>query len=194
MAAEVKGALALRKALREFEPTLAKETQKEIVSFLKPVVRNARGYMPSNEDVPSGWLKRPNAQGKWASRFYDQSLAQKGISYKTSPSKPNRKGWTAIAAIFNKSAAGSIYETAGRKTLGQQGGSSNPNAGKDFIRGLGGTSNIVNAENYAGKGRHSNKQRGRAMFRAAKEDEGKATAGVIKAIQKAEAKCLGKTK
>lgn len=194
MAAEVKGALALRKALREFEPNLAKATQKEIASFLKPVVAKARGYMPSNEQAPSGWLERPNAGGTWAKRFYDQSAAQKGITYKTTPSKPNRQGWTAVASILNKSAAGSIYETAGRKTLGQQGNSSNPRAGQDFIRALGGTSNIVNAENYAGRGRHSTKQRGRAMFRAAKEDEGKATAGVIKAIEKAEAQFRRRTK
>lgn len=194
MARAVKGAVALRKAMREFEPTLARETQKEIASFLKPVVRDARGFMPSNENVPSGWLERPNAGGKWAKRFYDQSLAQKGITYKTTPSKPNRQGWTALATIFNKSAAGSIYETAGRKTLGSQGNSANPNAGKDFIRGLGGTANIYNAENYAGKGRHSNKTRGRAMFRAVKENEGRATAGVIKAIEKAEAKFRGRTR
>jgi hypothetical protein len=76
MATELKGALNLRKALKQFEPDLAKETTKQIASFLKPVVRNARGFMPSNADVPSGWLKRPNAKGRWSTRFYDQTTAR----------------------------------------------------------------------------------------------------------------------
>ena len=41
MPTEVRGAIALRKALRQFEPDLAKETTKEISSFLKPVVTKA---------------------------------------------------------------------------------------------------------------------------------------------------------
>ena len=64
MPVEVKGAIALRKALHQFEPDLAKETTKEISSFLKPVVKNARGFLPSNGEAPSGWLKRPNQGGR----------------------------------------------------------------------------------------------------------------------------------
>lgn len=185
MPAEVKGALALRKALKKYEPDLAKETQKEIATALKPIVAKARGFLPENDKIPSGWLKRPNAGGKWATRYYDQTEARRGITYKTTPSKPNRKGFRAVASILNKSAAGAIYETAGRKTPGQQGQSSNPNAGQDFIEALGGTRNIYNADNQKRAGRHSNKQKGRAMFRAVAEDQGKARAAVMKAIEKA---------
>jgi hypothetical protein len=49
MPARVVGGLALRKALKNFEPDLAKETSKEIASFVKPIARNARGFLPSNE-------------------------------------------------------------------------------------------------------------------------------------------------
>jgi len=72
MPVKLQGAVALRKALRNFEPDLAKETTKEIANFLKPVTRNARGFLPSNNDVPSGWLKREGAKGRWATRFYDK--------------------------------------------------------------------------------------------------------------------------
>ena len=78
MPTEVKGVIELRKALREFEPELAKSTQKEIVAALKPIVTAARGYLPANEDVPSGWLKRENAGGRWAVRYYDQATARRG--------------------------------------------------------------------------------------------------------------------
>jgi len=167
MPAKVVGAIALRKALRQFEPDLAKQTSKEIASFVKPIASKARGFLPSNAEAPSGWLKRDNAQGKWATRYYDKSEASKGISYKTTPSKKNSRGFVALASVLNKSAAGTIYETAGRKAgiIG------------NFTPRLGGEI----------KGR-SQKSSGRAIFRAFEEDGGKATAGVLRAIEKAGAK------
>lgn len=173
MPARVKGALEVRKALRQFEPELAKETTKEIAGFLKPVVKQARGFLPSNADAPSGWLKREGAGGRWAERYYDETEARRGISYKTSPSKENRRGFTALASIRSKNAGGAIYETAGRKS---------GIVGK-FTPKLGGQ--------LEGRGQ---KMTGRAMFRAFSEDQGKATAGVIKAIEAAEAKFKRRTR
>ena len=164
MPVKLQGATALRKALAIVEPTLAKETSKEIASFLKPVVNNSRGFLPINEAAPSGWLKRPNATGRWANRSYDYQEARKGITFKSSPSKPNRSGFAALASIFNKSAAGAIYETAGRKS-GITG---------NFTPKLGGQ--------LIGKGQ---KMTGRAIFRAFEDDRGKAQDGVVKAIYKA---------
>jgi hypothetical protein len=167
MPVKLQGAVALRKALAIVEPTLAKETTKEIASFLKPVVRDARGFLPSNEQAPSGWLQRPNAGGRWATRYYDQGIARKGITYKATPSKANRNGFQALASIFNKSAAGAIYETAGRKS-GVTG---------NFTPKLGGK--------LSGQGQ---KMTGRSIFRAFEEDRGKAQDGVVKAIFKAKDK------
>jgi len=173
MPTEVRGAIALRKALRKFEPDLAKETTKEIASFLKPVVRQARGYAPSNDGVPSGWVKRPNAGGRWATRSYDAAEVRRGITFKSTPSKPNRNGFRSLATIFNKSAAGAIYETAGRKS---------GLVGK-FSPKLGGQI----------KGKNQ-KQQGRVIFRAVEEDQGKARAHIIKAIEKAAATLNSRSK
>lgn len=167
MPVKLQGAVALRKALAIVEPNLAKEVSKEIGSFLKPVVRDARGYMPNNEQVPSGWLKRPNAGGRWANRYYDQAQVRKGITFKSTPSKSNRRGFVALASIFNKSAAGAIYETAGRKS----------GVAGNFTPKLGGQ--------LVGKGQ---KMIGRSIFRAFEDDRGKAQDGVVKAIEKAAAK------
>jgi hypothetical protein len=167
MPVKLQGAKALIKALRAVEPTLAKETTKEIASFLRPVVRQARGYMPTNELVPSGWLQRPNAKGRWATRFYDAGTARRGITFKSTPSKPNRRGFSALASIFNKSSAGAIYETAGRKS-GVQG---------NFTPRLGGQ--LIGDKQ---------KMTGRAIFRAFDEDRGKAVTGVVRAIEKAKVK------
>jgi hypothetical protein len=173
MPTKIQGVIAYRKALRKFEPELAKETTKEITAFLKPVVRNAKGFIPSNAESPSGWLRRPNAKGRWANRYFDSAQVKSGITYKTSPSKANRSGFRALASIFNKSAAGAIYETAGRKS---------GNTG-NFSPKLGGR--LVGDKQ---------KMTGRAIFRAFEEDQGKATAGVIKAIEASAAKFNARVK
>lgn len=167
MPAKLQGAIALKKALRQFTPDLAKETTKEIASFLKPLTKNARGFLPSNEEVPSGWLKRDNAKGRWATRYYDASEARRGISYKTSPSKANRRGFRALASISSKNNGAVIYEWAGRAS-GVQG---------NFTPKLGGQ--------LKGNGKGMT---GRALYRSFYEDQGKATSGVIKAMEKAAAK------
>lgn len=161
MPTEVKGVIALRKAIKQFEPDLAKSTRKEIASFLKPIVRTSRGYMPSNDQVPSGWVDHPRKTGKFP--MYDASVAKNGITYRTSPSRKNRQGWQSLASILNKSAAGAIYETAGRKS---------GNTG-NFTPRLGGQL----------KG-SKQKMQGRAMFKAWDENQGKALASVMKAFEK----------
>jgi hypothetical protein len=161
MPVEVTGVVELRKALKKYAPDLAKESQKELATILKPIVRNARGFLPTNAQAPSGWLKE-NQKGKWANRGYDQAIASKGISYSTAAGKANRQGFRSIASIYNKSAAGAIYETAGRKSGNV--GNFTPRLGGE-LRG------------------DTQKMRGRAIFSAWAQDQGKTTAAVIKAIQ-----------
>jgi hypothetical protein len=214
MPTEVKGAIALRKALKEFTPDLAKETQKEIAGILKPISSKAKGFIPSSSPL-SGWAKSNN--GTWGNRVWSSSEAKRGIGYKTTPSKVNRSGFRSLASIYNASVSGSIYETAGR--LNPQGRpqapltpvvaprhadfgkmtrsgnksqsmSNNPNAGQQFIDAMNRTSPIVNAyQRQQGQaGRASRKMKGRAIFRAWSEDGGKTNAAVIKAIEKSKAK------
>jgi len=210
MPTEVKGAVELRKALRAFTPDLAKETQKEIAGVLKPIVSKARGFIPSTAPL-SGWAKSTN--GTWGNRVWSSSEAKRGVGYKTTPSKVNRSGFRSLARIVNASPSGSIYETAGRlnpqgrpqaplakvvalghsnygKTIRSgsksESMSNNPNAGKQFIDAMNQTSRIVNAyQRQEGQsGRASRKMKGRAIFRAWAEDQGKANAAVVRAIEK----------
>lgn len=83
------------------------------------------------------------------------------VGYKLTPTKPNRQGWVQTVSIHNNHPAGAIYETAGRKS------------------GMGGRFTPRLPGQLAGSG----KMAGRAMFKAYKEDEGKAKAGVIKALE-----------
>jgi len=166
MPTELKGANELRRALKKFSPDLDKETREEVVGFLKPLVKKARGFMPSNGDMPSGWVGSSEA-GQFPK--YDAGVVRRGVGYKLTPTKPNREGWSSTVSIHNKTAAGAIFETAGRKS-GITG---------RFTPRLQGT--------LTGNGKMS----GRAMFKAYAEDEGKAKAGVIKALEKAAAKFNG---
>lgn len=160
MPTSVQGASNLRKALKKFTPDLAKETTKEIGSFLKPVVKNARGYIPANDQVPSGWLVG-NQKGKWERVAFDSAIAKRGIGFKTTPSKVNRSGFKSLVSILNKTAAGAIYETAGRK-------SGNTGHFTPRLQGL-----------LSGQGQ---KMQGRAMFKAYAQDQGKAKGAILKAI------------
>jgi hypothetical protein len=200
------GAIELRKALKKVEPTLAKESQKEISNLLKVVTARAKGYVPSQAPL-SGW---GNSVGSWQDRVFRTSDIRRGLGYSTSPSKPNRRGFRSLATIFNKSAAGAIYETAGRKNpqglppakivKGWTGGSfgkgfignvwesgrdvnksANPNAGRQFIDAL---PPLVDSQQSGASGRRTHKTKGRLLFRAWAVDQVKTNAAVIKAIEK----------
>ena len=167
MPVSVKGVVELRKALRAYSPDLAKSLTQELGAALKPVVKQARGYLPSNSQVLSGWQgMATRADGRFPQ--YDQTIARRGISYNTTPTKANRKGFRSLVTIRNKSAAGAIYETAGRVT---------PNS--IFVQ------NQDHKKFGAMKGKGD--MRGRAIFRAWDEDQGKARDGVMRAIEKASA-------
>jgi hypothetical protein len=207
MPTEVSGALELRKALRKVEPTLAKETEKEIRNLLKVVAVKARGFVPSDAPL-SGW---GNAVGIWENRVFRSSDVKRGIGYSTAPSKPNKRGFRSIATIFNKSAAGAIYETAGRKnpqgqptqestrgvfssyvdTSSKVNKSANPNAGRQFIDAL---PPLVDSQQSGKAGRRTRKTKGRLLFRAWAEDQGKTNAAVLKAIGKSMDTALAITK
>jgi hypothetical protein len=164
MPTELKGAKALRKALKQFAPDLDKETREEMIGFLKPLVSKAKGFLPSNDEMPSGFVKH---QVKTATfPMYDASDAKRGVGYKLTATRPNSQGWSSIVSVHNRRAAAVIYEWSGRI----KGNSGN------FIPRLPG--------NMAGKGKMS----GRALFKAYDQDQGKAKAGVIKALEKAAAK------
>lgn len=164
MPASVKGGIALRKSLRAFAPDLAKSLPKEIGAALKPITKAARGYLPDDSQVLSGWLARENSQARFPS--YTARIAKAGVGYKSTPSKPNNRGFRSLARIFNKSAAGAIYETMGRKTPQSR-----------FVQ------NQMAKSGGQMKGR--DKEQGRAIFRAYEENNGKAREAVLKAIQKA---------
>lgn len=161
MPATVKGGVELRKALRKFTPDLAKETQKQIKVAIQPISKSAKGYVPDRGEVLSGWLPRQMSEATFP--FFNPSLVKAGIGYKTTPSKPNSRGFRSLAQVFNKTRAGSIYERMGKVS---------PNS--RFVVNQDGKLRAP----LKGKGR----MEGRVLYRAYDENNGKAREGVLKAI------------
>jgi hypothetical protein len=196
MPVEVVGGIELRRALNKYAPDLAKELTRELGSILKPIVSDARGFVPSASPM-SGWAPKTNSKG-YNFPKYNAAEIKRGIIYKTTAGLVNRQGFKNVIRIQNKSMIGAIYETAGRKNgQGQDwvgptaGGASkgvsrsvNPYAGNQFISNLG---------NLYGSGRKDSKMMGRLIFRAWAKTEGKANAKVIRALENTTAKFNART-
>ena len=215
MPTEVENALELRLALKKYMPDLAKETQDEMANALRPVVARARGFIPADSKLLSGWVKGTasiDTTNYRAFPTFSSSDAKRGLGYRVTPSKPNKSGFVSLARIQQANAGGAIYETAGRlnpngkrqgpivdrylngvydqttHTGKQYSTSLNPNAGQQFINNLNSAGPLVNARPKGMQGRPSRKQIGRAMYRAYAEDNGVALKALIKAIENAKYK------
>jgi hypothetical protein len=189
MPVAVKGVIELRKALNKFAPDLAKELTKEITTSLKVIQRSARGFVPSSapsnlynwDRVSSSNPKTFNTSGRVrAFPRYDAAVIKRGIVYRTGYGKPNSKGFRSLFRVRNNSAAGAIYETAGRKNPNgdPKSKSNNPTAGARFVQ----------QGPLYGRKRDGQDMRGRVIFRAWEQDEGKQTEAIFKAIETARLK------
>jgi len=173
MPTSVQGAISLRKALKQFTPDLAKETQKEIKTAITPISKSAKGYVPDRGEVLSGWLPRQMSEATFP--FFNPALVKSGIGYKTSPSKANSRGFRSLARVFNKSRAGAIYEIMGRKTPDSR-----------FVLNQDGK--------YKAQMKGNKQMEGRVLYRAYEENNGKARDSVLKAIKSAADKLNARAK
>jgi hypothetical protein len=188
MPVEFAGVNDLLKALKTYAPDLDKALKKELKGIAEPVVTKARGYAPALPPL-SNWGREG---GKFPS--YNGALVKRGIRFSTARSKKNNRGFSSSIRIVNATAAGAIYETAGRKNpwgqpwvgpAGPAGSkyshSINKYAGRDFIRAMGGE--------MKGKGA----DKGRLLYRAWEEDQGKTQDAMIRAVLRTNALFQSKT-
>jgi len=186
MPVEVKGVMALRKALNAYAPDLAKELTTEITKSLKVIQKSARGFVPNQ--APGGLFnwefdasRKITAQNSMFKTFsatgrvrffplYNATEIKRGIVYRTGYGKPNSRGFRSLFRVKNMSAAGAIYETAGRK---------NPSG----VAPQG--ARFVQQGPIYGRKRDGQDMRGRVLYRAWEQDEGKQTVAIFKAIEQA---------
>lgn len=183
MPVEIKGLSETLSAMRKFEPDLAKNLNKEVREALTPVQKKAQGFFPSEISGLSNWMLNTKGRkiSKETSAFaavghfpkYNRAIAARGIKIFLGRTRPNKNGFVTFYRISNITAAGAIYETSGRRDgkSRRQYKSTNPDAGAHFMA-------AINSNPMAGSGY----RRGRALYKAWDEDQGKAFNHVIKAV------------
>jgi hypothetical protein len=177
MPVNVTGVKQLQKALNKVEPDLNKQMSKDIKTAMLIVRDKARGYLPQQNEVLSGWGK--GTQSTDTAKFrpfppYDYSLAKNLIKYNAGTNRRNRSCFAAAFYVANISAPGAIFETAGRKNPrgSSDSRSLNPNAGVNFIE------SAESISQMKGQG----KQKGRLIYRAWFEESNRVIPAVVKAI------------
>ena len=180
----VNGVREFLKAIDEIDEDMFKNVKASLKTPMIKVANLSKQEFPSNQNVLSGWLKQAQPQEGQRRPFpaYDQETARQGIKYKLGPNKKNRSGYSVYNYVSNESAAGAIYETAGRKTGGSQGASLNPDAGIQFIQAL---PSVVDATMAGSVGRRGRKNKGRVIYKVWKEEQGDVYANLKKAIDDA---------
>jgi len=176
MPVNVTGVKQLQKALRDVEPELNKEMLKNIKVAMLIVRNKARGYLPQQNEVLSGWAKgTASAETIKYKAFpsYNYAQARDGIIYSAGKNKRNMSGFSAAFYVANTTAPGMIFEWAGRKNRPTGEGSLNTNASAQF--------NAAAEMLTSMKGKKQFK--GRAVYRAWDETKNKVIPAVVNAIE-----------
>jgi uncharacterized protein YfaP (DUF2135 family) len=157
-------------ALKDFDKDAVKRFNKVINSELSGAERDAKGLI--SEDPPmSGWRKADAAKGRtrggagWPG--WNAAEIQSKITKTKASGKVRGDYTTSAGALLNKSAAGSIFEVAGRKTKSSMAGGSSA----QFLRTLG---------NRFGKA-------SRVVWRVVDKDKARIEQNVARALNEAKA-------
>lgn len=111
-----------KKELKNVAPELRKAMDAEIKSFITPVAARAKSLVPNQ--VMRNWVKPKNPRvnpqtgelSRWAVRAWEPSAVKRGIVVRQNTKRSRGRADSAAWRIQNKSAAGAIYETAGKLT------------------------------------------------------------------------------
>lgn len=105
-----------KKKLKDADVDLRKAMDKEIRDFITPVSSLAKTYVPAV--AMRNW--KSGGKGEWNGRLgWDQSQIIKGIVVRQGGKRSRGSATSAAWRIQNKSAAGAVYELAGKKSQGQ---------------------------------------------------------------------------
>lgn len=166
------------KGLRKFSPELYKEMNNEIKPELKMIVNKAKDKLRPSILGLGNFGVYTNKSGKVPNRkfpIYNVEEARKGVTYTIGKTPRNYGGWVNRYLIWNKSRAGAIIETAGRKNPD---GRLGVNRSRDFINKM----DNVEEFKHVGQGR---KHQGRIIFAAVEENQGRAKKAIEDAVIKA---------
>jgi hypothetical protein len=176
--------------MRKFDPDLAKQMNKQIKNAMMPIRDKAEAYAPSNSQMLSGWAGTSASEATARYRAfpkYDQAEVTAGIIYRQGANNSGevagakfRRRFQVTHYIANTSASGAIYETSGRLAASRKASRSlNPNARAQFLEPLG---PLYGTRGTSDPRFGSTDQRGRLIYRAWDEDNGRAAQAVNLAL------------
>jgi hypothetical protein len=203
MPVEVVGVKDVLKGLSFIDTDMRRRVVAAIDPLMRGVASKAKGFVPANTDVLSGWTKAGTGTGKFPK--YDAGIAKAGIGYNPGSNKTFSNGFKVYNFVYNASRPGAIYEVAGR--LNPQGrapfefrtskgdggtytlkaprskafsefGSNNAFASQQFIAAL---PKVTSQPKIAGMRGGGRKTKGRLVYKAWAEDSPR----IYEAIQKA---------
>lgn len=197
MPVAVQGVIGLKKALARYEPDLKKAFDTEVRAAIKPIIADAKSRVPNQIfGGDDNWSNYP----RQTFPRYNPSLIRKGLTYSLG-NKRSKSGFVSLATLFNRNAAGAIVETAGRVhpsgrpthhyvTINKRfkptqvkvqsskdSNSANPNAGAMMIERL--NEHVGHLKAYKG---NDPKTRGRLLYAAYANNQGKALDAIMKAV------------
>ena len=115
MPVEVVGVKDVLKGLEFIDEDMRQRIRVAIDPLMRNVASKAKAFAPGNSEVLSGWSKTPNPEINYRPfPRYDASTVKAGIGYNSGENKTFRNGFKVSNYVYNVSAAGRIYETAGR--------------------------------------------------------------------------------
>jgi hypothetical protein len=193
MPVNVTGVQETLKAMRKFDPDLAKQMNANIKRAMMPIRDKAKAYAPGNDQMLSGWVGTFASEATANYRAfpkYDQAEVTQGIIYRQGANNFGevmgakfRRRFQVTHYVANTSAGGAIYETSGRLNASRKASRSlNPNARAQFLEPLG---PLYGTRGMADPRFGSTDQRGRLIFKAWDEDNGKASQAVNLALNAA---------
>ena len=115
MPAEVVGVNDVLKGLSFIDEDMYTRIKVAIKPAMLAVETKAKGFVPSNSEVLSGWTKPISSTVDYRPfPKYDAANVKGGIGFKEGSSRIFANGFQVESYVYNISAAGRIYETAGR--------------------------------------------------------------------------------
>jgi hypothetical protein len=116
MPVEVIGVDDVQKGLSFIDEDMYNRIKIALVPLMKRVEQQAKGYVASDAEVLSGWAKPASANLNYRPfPKYNAALVKGGIGYKEGKNVQFKNGFQVENYVYNVSAAGRIYETAGRR-------------------------------------------------------------------------------
>ena len=116
MPAEVVGVKDVLQGLEFINEDMRQRIRNAIDPLMRGVALKAKSYVPGNGEVLSGWTKESNPSINYKPfPKYDAGTVKSGIGYNAGDNKTFKNGFKVSNYVYNVSAAGRIYETAGRK-------------------------------------------------------------------------------